>query len=57
MLLDRKISVILPAAGTGERTGLVIPKQYVEVAGKPIYQHTLDTFLQLVMNSTILLIV
>lgn len=39
----KNIAIIL-ASGTGERTGLNIPKQFVKVAGKTIFEHTLDTF-------------
>ena len=37
------IAIIL-ASGTGERTGLQIPKQFMKVAGKMVIEHTLDTF-------------
>lgn len=37
------IAIIL-ASGTGERTGLNIPKQFMKVAGKMVIEHTLDTF-------------
>ena len=46
MLLNYKISVIFPAAGIGERTGMPIPKQYMLVAGLPLYRHTINTFLR-----------
>ena len=48
MLLDHKITVVLPAAGIGLRSGFEIPKQYIVIANKPLYQHTINTFLQLV---------
>lgn len=35
---------IILASGTGERTGLNIPKQFLKVAGKMIIEHTIDTF-------------
>lgn len=37
------IAVIL-AAGTGTRIGANIPKQFIEVMGKPILAYTLDIF-------------
>lgn len=37
------IAIIL-ASGTGERTGLDIPKQFVKIAGKTVLEHTIDTF-------------
>jgi 2-C-methyl-D-erythritol 4-phosphate cytidylyltransferase len=35
---------LIPAAGVGARIGTACPKQYVELAGKPMLQHVLDTF-------------
>ena len=32
---------LVPAAGIGERSGAGIPKQYVEIAGRPLLAHTL----------------
>lgn len=32
---------LVPAAGIGERSGAGMPKQYVEIAGKPMLAHTL----------------
>lgn len=36
---------VIPAAGTGQRFGGDVPKQYVEVAGRPLLAHVLDLFL------------
>jgi 2-C-methyl-D-erythritol 4-phosphate cytidylyltransferase len=36
---------IVPAAGVGKRMGTEIPKQYLEVTGKPVLQHTLERLL------------
>lgn len=33
---------LVPAAGSGSRSGQVIPKQYVPVAGRPLIAHTLS---------------
>lgn len=38
------ISVIITAGGTGKRMGGDIPKQFMEVAGKPILFHTIQLF-------------
>lgn len=35
---------ILLASGTGERARLSIPKQFLKVAGKTVFEHTLDVF-------------
>ena len=32
---------LVPAAGSGSRSGQAIPKQYVELAGRPLIGHTL----------------
>lgn len=37
--------VLIPAAGSGARTGLAIPKQYRRVGGKMILRHTLEKFI------------
>ena len=39
------VAIIL-AGGKGVRMGLNIPKQFVEVLGKPIVAYTLDIFQQ-----------
>jgi 2-C-methyl-D-erythritol 4-phosphate cytidylyltransferase len=37
-------ALIIPAAGGGSRSGQTIPKQYVELLGRPILAHTLRAF-------------
>ncbi|GGI16294.1 2-C-methyl-D-erythritol 4-phosphate cytidylyltransferase [Oxalicibacterium faecigallinarum] len=37
---------LIPAAGIGARMGAAIPKQYAELAGKPMLMHVLETFTQ-----------
>ncbi len=39
------IWAILPAAGSGSRFGGEVPKQYLEVAGRPLLAHALDALL------------
>ncbi|XP_023229544.1 D-ribitol-5-phosphate cytidylyltransferase-like [Centruroides sculpturatus] len=41
-----KVGVVLPAAGSGERFGSDIPKQYCHVLHRPIILHAIDTFLR-----------
>lgn len=43
MSVPRYIALI-PAAGVGERMGTTMPKQYAQLAGKPMLQHVMDTF-------------
>jgi len=38
------VSVIIPAAGFGERMGATIGKQFLLLAGKPVLVHTLERF-------------
>ncbi len=39
-----KYWAVIPAAGIGSRMASEIPKQYLEIAGKTILEHTLDRF-------------
>ena len=39
-----KIAAIIAAAGIGRRMGGDVPKQYLELSGRPIICHTLDIF-------------
>ena len=40
------IWAVVPAAGSGRRLGGKIPKQYREIAGAPLMEHTLRALLQ-----------
>jgi len=40
-----KFFALIPTAGTGARMAGEQPKQYLQVAGKPVLQHVLDTFM------------
>ena len=39
-----KVGVIIPAAGRGKRIGASIPKQFLEIQGRPLLHHTLTVF-------------
>lgn len=39
-----KNTLIIAAGGTGERTGLDIPKQFYVIKGKPVIVHTISVF-------------
>jgi 2-C-methyl-D-erythritol 4-phosphate cytidylyltransferase len=41
------ICVVIPAAGMGVRMGAPVPKQYLEIAGKTILEHTISRLLAL----------
>jgi len=38
--------VVIVAGGSGKRMGVDTPKQYLELAGKPVLMHTIERFLQ-----------
>lgn len=43
--MQKRHIALIPAAGVGTRFGADKPKQYVEISGKTVLQHTLDIFL------------
>lgn len=40
-----KFAAVLPAGGLGKRMGAALPKQLLELVGKPIWKYSLETFL------------
>ncbi|XP_028985524.1 D-ribitol-5-phosphate cytidylyltransferase [Betta splendens] len=42
--VDFPVSVVLPAGGTGERTGLQTPKQFCSLLGRPLISYTIQAF-------------
>ncbi|GAA6069206.1 D-ribitol-5-phosphate cytidylyltransferase isoform X1, partial [Tachysurus ichikawai] len=42
--VDFPVSVVLPAAGSGERTGLPTPKQFCTFLNRPLISFTIETF-------------
>jgi 2-C-methyl-D-erythritol 4-phosphate cytidylyltransferase len=44
---DGSVSVVLLAGGVGKRMGAPIPKQYIELLGKPIATYSMETFLSM----------
>ncbi|XP_074538720.1 D-ribitol-5-phosphate cytidylyltransferase isoform X2 [Halichoeres trimaculatus] len=42
--VDFPVSVVLPAGGTGERTGLQTPKQFCKFLGRPLISYTVQAF-------------
>ena len=46
-LLSGKFAAVLPAGGLGKRMGGNIPKQLMQLGGKPVYQYSLETFLKM----------
>lgn len=43
-MVKRQAAAIIPAAGSGTRMNASLPKQYLELAGKPIIIHTVTAF-------------
>ncbi|RPH96573.1 MAG: 2-C-methyl-D-erythritol 4-phosphate cytidylyltransferase, partial [Calditrichaeota bacterium] len=39
-----KVAAVILAGGSGKRMGGALPKQFLELEGKPILQHTLECF-------------
>ena len=39
-----KLYVLIVAGGRGKRMGAEIPKQFLEVAGRPVLMHTIERF-------------
>ncbi len=50
------ISVIVPAAGAGLRMGSELPKQYLQVCGKSILEHTVEKLLSLGPKELVLVV-
>lgn len=44
MYNNKKIAVIIAAAGSGNRMGSGIPKQYLDIQGKPVLTRTVEAF-------------
>lgn len=52
----KNVVAVLSAAGRGERTGMLIPKQFIEIGGEPIFITTLKKFIREDINEIILII-
>lgn len=46
-LFSGKFAAVLPAGGLGKRMGGTIPKQLMNLGNKPVYQYSLETFLNM----------
>jgi 2-C-methyl-D-erythritol 4-phosphate cytidylyltransferase len=53
--MDNNFSIIITAGGIGKRMGSNIPKQFIEVKGKPILMHTIECFYSFNSNCQIIL--
>jgi len=52
-----RFAVVLPAGGLGKRMGAGKPKQLLELAGKPVWKYSLETFLDHPRIGTVVLVV
>ena len=52
--MERKKYVIIMAAGSGTRMGSELPKQFIELGGKPILQMTMETFVKACPDVTVI---
>ena len=50
-------TVIIVAGGTGSRMGTSVPKQFLEIAGKPVILHTIEKFLAFDPDIEIILVI
>ncbi len=55
MLNQKKIGVVIAAGGSGQRMGLLLPKQFLELDGKPIILRTLNAFQQSTVIDTVII--
>lgn len=51
-----QLNIIIVAGGKGLRMGGELPKQFIEVGGKPILMHTIDVFFRFGSNIRIVLV-
>ncbi|XP_058270157.1 D-ribitol-5-phosphate cytidylyltransferase isoform X2 [Hemibagrus wyckioides] len=55
--VDFPVAVVLPAAGSGERTGLATPKQFCTFLNRPLISFTIETFERIPWVKSIVVVV
>ncbi|XP_022053074.2 D-ribitol-5-phosphate cytidylyltransferase isoform X1 [Acanthochromis polyacanthus] len=55
--VDFPVSVVLPAGGSGERTGLQTPKQFCSFLGRPLISYTIQAFERVSWIQSIMVVV
>ncbi len=53
---DSRIYAVIVAGGQGTRMGTAIPKQFLELQGKPVLYHTIQAFIRAVPGARIILV-
>src|SRR5512140_18905 len=43
-MLNMQLYAVIVAGGSGKRMGAEIPKQFLELAGRPVLMHTIERF-------------
>ncbi len=56
MSSNRKKVAIIVAGGSGVRMGSAVPKQFLELAGRPVLAHTIQAFAQAYEDMEIILV-
>lgn len=51
-----KTFVVITAGGQGTRMGMALPKQFLELNGKPVLYHTIQAFITALPEATVLLV-
>ncbi len=54
--MESQNHVLIVAGGSGKRMGTKVPKQFLEIAGKPVLQHTMEVFLRFDPHINIILV-
>lgn len=55
--IDFTVAVVLPAGGTGERTGLSTPKQFCKLLNRPLISYTIQAFERIAWIENIVVVV
>ncbi|CAB3363549.1 Hypothetical predicted protein [Cloeon dipterum] len=50
-----RVGVVLPAAGSGERLGSAVPKQYIQILGKPLFMYAVEQLISFSWVKTVVL--
>ena len=52
-----KVGAIIPTAGRGKRIGASVPKQFLEIQGRPLLHHTLTVFASCKLIDYVILVI